>query len=55
MPWIFLFLFLVPAYGQTIATTETGEKVMLFQDGTWGMMEEKPISRLVYLCHRGRL
>ena len=44
MPWIFLFLFLVPAYGQTIATTEDGEKVMLFQDGTWRTMGEASLS-----------
>ena len=41
MSWIILLLFLVPLYGQTIATTEDGEKVMLFQDGTWRSMGGK--------------
>jgi len=35
MPWIILFLFLVPAYGQTIATTPDGRSVILKEDGTW--------------------
>ena len=48
MPWIFLFLFLVPVYGQTVATTEDGGQVMLFQDGTWRAIEEKK-NEMVYV------
>ena len=35
MPWIILFLFLVPLYGQTQATTSDGRAVILNEDGTW--------------------
>jgi len=44
MPWIIIFLLMVPLYGQTIATTEDGQKVMLFQDGTWRTMGEASLS-----------
>ena len=37
MPLIFLSLLLF----QTIATTESGERVMLFKDGTWRSIEEE--------------
>ena len=33
---------------QIVATTETGEKVLLMDDGTWTVVEEKP-SKLVYV------
>ena len=50
MPLIFLSLLLF----QTIATTESGERVMLFKDGTWRSIEEevtkeKAASNLVYI------
>jgi len=35
MPWIIFFLFLVPLYGQTQATTSDGRAVILKEDGTW--------------------
>ena len=45
--WLLLFLMF-----QTLATTEHGEKVLLKDDGTWSMVEEKApekVSRLVYI------
>jgi len=48
--WLLLFLMF-----QTIATTETGEKVMLFRDGTWRVMEEKAPNKLVYLQNEKRI
>jgi len=41
--WLLLFLMF-----QTLATTEHGEKVLLRDDGTWALVEEKP-SELVYV------
>ncbi len=39
MPWIILLLFLVPLYGQTIATTSDGRAVILKEDGTWAYQQ----------------
>jgi len=60
MSWIILLLFLVPLYGQTIATTEDGQKVLLMDDGTWrttGPLISKPPTenRLVYLQNEKRI
>jgi len=41
--WLLLFLMF-----QTLATTEHGEKVLLKDDGTWTLVEEKA-SELVYI------